>query len=376
MSILLMIKYKDITNFLFIFILIGRKKRCGCTENGNCLAHWKLWKNVKKCRRCQKDSDCPAVFDKCVKGANVCSVCGMYALKEARDPCKDLEREGDTVERFPEEWMGEKIVDVKSNYSHIRVRERENKRSLIFVDSKTGEEMFESLVDTNRLYEPGFPIIKTFLGTTLLLHPSQNRVLILGLGGGSLVHFYQKFLPEVHLDIVEIDPAVKSIAHEYFGVNETWTTRIYSEDAFDYIHRCEDLYDVIYLDTFLEKNLNYESRNTIRLKTLDTLQMLKNRLTRDKSLIAFNIITESARTREDISAIQSVFGELKIIPTPTKGNIVGISLNNVDRPNDKDLIARAAQLDARMPPNSFSFNEVAEQFIRYNKEEESVYTRI
>jgi len=330
-----------------------------------------LFKNVKKCTPCKKNSDCPVVFDSCIRGANLCGVCALYALKEARDTCKHMERYGykdETIERFPEEWMGKKIADIRGNFSHIRVRERQHKRSLIFVDSKTDEEMFESLVDMRKLHEPGFPVIRSFIGSTLLLHPSQSRVLILGLGGGSLVHFYQKFLPEVRLDIVEIDPVVKQVAHDYFSVNETSTTRIYTEDAFDYIHRSTEYYDVIYLDTFLEKNLEYESSKTVRMKTLDTLQSLKNRMIRNKSLIAFNIITESGRTREDISAIESVFGEMKVVPTPEKGNLVGIGLNNIERPSNKDLFNRAEELDRRMPPDSFSFAEIAEQFIRYNKE--------
>lgn len=328
-----------------------------------------LFKDLGKCYRCEKNSDCPVVFDSCIPGAKICGICGLYALKRSRDSCKPMGREGyqdGHIQQFSEEWMGEKIVDIKSNYSHIRVRERQNKRSLIFVDSKTDEEMLESLVDMQRLHEPGFQYVRTFLGSTLLLHPAQTRALILGLGGGSLVHFYHKFMPDVHMDIVEIDPTVKQIAHDYFRVNETLTTRIYSEDAFDYIDRCEEFYDVIYLDTFLVKSIKYESEKTVRLKTLDTLDKLKKRLISGKSLIAFNIMTESTRTQEDISAIESVFEKLNIIPTPEKSNIIGIGLNNIDRPSNKDLLHRAQQFDARMPIDSFMFIDIAEQFIQYN----------
>jgi len=349
-------------------IFVGRKKGCRCSENGNCLNEQLLFKNLERCPSCTKGSECQVAFDSCIPGVmNICSLCGLYALKQSRDSCKYLEND-DGVERFAEEWMGERIVDIQSNYSHIRVRERDNKRSLIFVNSRTEEEMLESLVDMRRLYEPGFSYVRTFLGSTLLLHPEQNRVLILGLGGGGLVHFYQKFLPEVHLDIVEIDPIVKQISHEYFSVNETSTTRIYMEDAFDYINRCEDLYDLIYLDTFLEKSIQYESSGTMRMKTLDTLHKLKTRLISGKSLIAFNIMTDSAHTKEDLRAIESVFGNLKIVPTPENGNTVGIALNNIHRPSNKDLLQRAHQFDVRMSLDSFSFIEVAQQFIKHNKE--------
>jgi hypothetical protein len=41
-----------------------------------------------------------------------------------------------------------------------------------------------------------------------LLQPKQSKVLIVGLGGGSMVHFLQKHDPTVAVDAVEIDPVV------------------------------------------------------------------------------------------------------------------------------------------------------------------------
>lgn len=50
----------------------------------------------------------------------------------------------------------------------------------------------------------------------LLFHPRPSRVLMIGLGGGSLAKFFRRHLPETALRIVECDPRVVTAARDHF----------------------------------------------------------------------------------------------------------------------------------------------------------------
>ncbi len=47
-----------------------------------------------------------------------------------------------------------------------------------------------------------------------------KRVLIVGLGGGTIPTFLRKHFPETEIDVVDIDPVVVEVAREYFGFRE------------------------------------------------------------------------------------------------------------------------------------------------------------
>jgi len=50
----------------------------------------------------------------------------------------------------------------------------------------------------------------------LLFQPAPKKVLLVGLGGGSLVKFLLEFCPEARIDVAEISPEVVKVARQYF----------------------------------------------------------------------------------------------------------------------------------------------------------------
>ena len=54
----------------------------------------------------------------------------------------------------------------------------------------------------------------------LLLNPEPERVLIVGLGGGSLVKFILHHFPNCQIDVVEYRKDVVKVAHNYFQLPE------------------------------------------------------------------------------------------------------------------------------------------------------------
>lgn len=80
-----------------------------------------------------------------------------------------------------------------------------------------------------------------------------KRVLIVGLGGGTLPSALREVLPEAQIDTVEIDPAVTRVARRYFGFKDDAQLKVFEMDGRQYVKRAlrdGTKYDAILLDAF------------------------------------------------------------------------------------------------------------------------------
>jgi len=87
----------------------------------------------------------------------------------------------------------------------------------------------------------------------LFVNPAPRSVLIVGLGGGTIPRALRQMLPDVQIDVVEIDPAVVRVAKRYFGFAASAQTRVIESDGRVYVkraHRTGQRYDLIMLDAF------------------------------------------------------------------------------------------------------------------------------
>ena len=88
---------------------------------------------------------------------------------------------------------------------------------------------------------------------TLYFKPNPQKILIIGLGGGSLPNALIKLLPSTQIDIVEIDPEVAAIAKNYFLFKPTGNVKIFIEDGFEFVQKATaESYDLIFIDAFTE----------------------------------------------------------------------------------------------------------------------------
>jgi spermidine synthase len=83
----------------------------------------------------------------------------------------------------------------------------------------------------------------------LLFHPNPQRILLIGLGGGSLAKFCHRHLPRARVTAVEIDPTVIAMRGQ-FGVAPDERLAIVQADAADYLPTAQADTDVLLLDGF------------------------------------------------------------------------------------------------------------------------------
>src|SRR5258706_10678403 len=84
----------------------------------------------------------------------------------------------------------------------------------------------------------------------LALCEEPRRILVVGLGGGSLPMFLRKHYPAAAIDVAEIDPGVVDVAKQFFGFHEDELTRAHVGDGRQFIENVRQGYDIIFLDAF------------------------------------------------------------------------------------------------------------------------------
>lgn len=93
-----------------------------------------------------------------------------------------------------------------------------------------------------------------------------SNVLVLGLGGGSVVKLYNRAYQVRKVVGVEIDPAIIKISKEFFNLNDR-NLEIIKADILNYITTASYRFDLIILDAFKENRSEPKSLITDFLKT-------------------------------------------------------------------------------------------------------------
>ena len=95
-----------------------------------------------------------------------------------------------------------------------------------------------------------FRCLKSFL-STLLLNPNPKRVLMVGLGTGTVPKALQILTPKTRVTSVEINAEFSLISRKYFGYIPSEMHDIIIEDGVEYIKNSSNgFYDIIMIDAF------------------------------------------------------------------------------------------------------------------------------
>ncbi|MEO1259013.1 MAG: fused MFS/spermidine synthase [Bacteroidota bacterium] len=90
-----------------------------------------------------------------------------------------------------------------------------------------------------------------YFPTTASIFPVGSKVLLLGLGGGTLVKQFNRLGYEV--DVVEIDRRIWDISVKYFNMDPA--TNVIIDDARHYVRIAKKKYDIIVFDTFIGESV-------------------------------------------------------------------------------------------------------------------------
>jgi spermidine synthase len=155
----------------------------------------------------------------------------------------------------------------------------------------------------------------------LALSAEPRRILILGLGGGTLPMFIRKHYPEATIDAVDIDPDVVYVAKEFFGFREDSRMKAHVNDGRVFIEKSRQPYDVIFLDAFGADSV------PAHLATQEFLQAVRRAVKPGGSVVG-NLWGSGYNQLYDamVRTYQEVFDELFILEVRNAGNKILLAL--------------------------------------------------
>lgn len=244
--------------------------------------------------------------------------------------------------------VGKVEYQVVSKYSRIGVRKNGTVRTLVFVRD-SGEEAYESQIDMAVPYELKFEYLKSlFLSYGVVPHP--KRILIVGLGGGAMVHFLKKYDPEVHVDVVEIDPTVVQIAEKFFGIQpgkDGQSPGIFVDDGVAFIANTKEKYDVIYLDAFLKPSESTDSTGVPIVQRTQKFYAQIQEALAPGGVAAFNINPHPGMS-DDVVGIRKGFPQTYSFTLPSGAGKVVIAATDSTKLPRSALAKNLEQTDQRL----------------------------
>jgi len=155
------------------------------------------------------------------------------------------------------------------------------------------------------------------LAASLYFLPNAKRVLIIGMGGGSLPKALRAFNDKLIIDTVELDPAVADVAHKFFNFKTDALSHVHIGDGRMFVRaalRNHHKYDIVMIDAF-DKDYIPE-----HMLTREFLEQVKGVLT-NEGVVAANTFTAGPLSQSELATYQSVFGMIYSLPV-SSGNRV------------------------------------------------------
>jgi spermidine synthase len=197
----------------------------------------------------------------------------------------------------------------------------------------------QSVVKMDDLNYLGLPYAKAaMIGLAFTDH--VERILVIGLGGGSIPMFLRKHYPNAHIDVVDVDPQIIALAKRYFNFSEDSSLNVYAQDGRKFIAQVQKPYDLIFLDAFTEAGIPRH------LATKEFLLDLKRALKFSGAIIANLWGTPAVNPlyKSMLRTYQEVFHEVYRLSVPEAGNKVIVALPVLTVRPLNNILERARQI--------------------------------
>jgi spermidine synthase len=227
------------------------------------------------------------------------------------------------------------IHSEKSLYREVMVYEEAGERCMCFTrQCRIGRQSCVLLSDPRRF---ALNYTRMMMAGTLFTGAPPQRVLIIGLGGGSIPTALREILPQAQIDAVEIDPAVTRVAKRFFNFREDAKMKVSELDGRVYVKRAlraGTKYDVVMLDAFDHEYIPEH------LLTREFLTEVKSLLAPEGVLVA-NTFSSSRLYDHESTTYADVFGTFYNLKAANRVIIA----RPAGLPNENSLRTRAAEYE-------------------------------
>jgi len=150
-------------------------------------------------------------------------------------------------------------MDGQAHVKSIRRRQKlmdcriEDKNGIRYLYSS--ESATQSAIDLQNPHKLILQNLEYAMGCLMFMSPPKN-ILVLGVAGGSLIHFFRHYLPKAHITGVDYDGDLLQTMHEQFLLPKADHNLSYEiADAQSWVKNNHAKFDLIIVDLFDEQNM-------------------------------------------------------------------------------------------------------------------------
>jgi spermidine synthase len=264
-----------------------------------------------------------------------------------------------TMPWTPALWARTKTLLEKDTFYHrIRIEEDDEARYMYF-DRTLQSAM--NLKDPTALRL----IYSRYTSLAFAFRPDAKKMLIIGLGGGSIPKKLQKEFPSLEIDVVEIDPEVIQLAKSHFNVRDGKNLRLHAQDGRLFLTRTPNQYDIILIDAY------YSDAMPFHLATREFFELAQRKLTPNGIVVA-NLISavtgpSGKIARAFVKTQRRIFPQTYVfaarrpdnVSVDTIQNVIIVATKDKQRLDIKEIVKRATALDKGLFPSPISDLSVA-----------------
>lgn len=131
-----------------------------------------------------------------------------------------------------------------------------------------------------------------------------KKVLLLGLGAGSVVDLLiNKHGLKCVITGVELDANVIDFAKKYFEIEKYESLKIVQADAFEFVQKCDEKYDLIVVDLFVGDTVPAAFSSEEFILNL-------RRLSDENCCVAYNKMTDNVKHKEELKVLSAKFDQV------------------------------------------------------------------
>ncbi len=177
------------------------------------------------------------------------------------------------------------------------------------------------------------------IAVALTYPPAAKRILMIGMGAGSISTYLGRAMPDTQIDVVELDPGVIAAGEKYFGLRQTDKVRFIDSDGRVYLNRHKDQYDLILLDAFRELGIPFH------MLTKEFYALVKDHLA-PGGAVASNVAANTKLYVSTLMTLRAVFPTVDVYPDWADSKFaqaIAVAAPSA-RPSTDALLQRAAAL--------------------------------
>jgi spermidine synthase len=242
------------------------------------------------------------------------------------------------------------ILQKDTFYHRIRIEEDDEARYMYFDRTLQSAMNLKDPTALRLLYS-------RYASLGFAFRPDAKKMLVVGLGGGSIPKKVQKEFPDMEIDAVEIDPEVIKMSKDHFNVKESKLLRLHAQDGRLFLARTQRQYDIILLDAYFTDAMPFH------LTTKQFFELAHKRLTPNGVVVA-NLISavtgpQGKIARAFVRTQRQVFSQTYVfaarrpdnVSLDTIQNVIVVATRDKQRVDIKEIVKRSAAMNRGLFPD-------------------------